>query len=228
MVYRISKKRSNQKGSSDAPRGDASSAVESLLTPAQREVLDFIRSTCERNGVPPSYREIAAHFGYKAIGTVQDHIKALHKKGWLEPVDKGKRARGLVPVGYRMEGVRRIPIYGEIAAGSLRDSPQVEMGGLVVTDTMAREPCFALRVVGDSMVDAGIFEGDHLIVERQAPVKSGDIVVALWNGETTVKRYLVKAGEVWLHPENARMKPFRVSGGNFQIQGKVVGLQRRI
>lgn len=198
----------------------------SSLTSAQKEVLQFIRECCEQQGGPPSYREIQARFGYKAVGTVQDHVNALIKKGYLER-SEGK-ARGLLPTGFRIEGVKRIPIYGEIAAGSAREATQIELGALVITNSMAKDPCFALRVVGDSMIEAGILEGDYVIVERGSDVQNGDIVVALLNGETTVKRYQLKADGIYLIPENRLMKPIYVAGRPFEIQGRVVGLQRKL
>ncbi len=201
------------------------------LTDTQREILDFIRKTCELTGVPPSYREIQEHFGYKAVGTVQDHLKALVSKGFLEKGGgkggKAKRARGLLPSGFRPEGVRQIPIYGEIAAGPTRDSAQIELGSLTLPHSQLKGECFALRVVGDSMQEVGILEGDLLIVQKQDRARNGDIVVALLNRETTVKRYQENEGQIFLVPENKRMKPIPVQTEDFQIQGKVIGLQRR-
>jgi len=201
----------------------------SELTEPQSEILRFIKDQVALAGSSPSYREIQEHFGYKAVGTVQDHIKALLKKGALQkmPTSRGRRARGLVPAGKVVNGVRRIPIYGEIAAGSARDANQLEMGSLLISEQVAQDPSFALRVVGDSMIDAGIFEGDFLIVERRAVISSGDIVVALLNGETTVKRYVEEGEQILLVPANRRLSPIRVEG-RFEIQGKVVGLQRRL
>ena len=189
----------------------------------------FIQKRLDDSGSAPSYREIQEHFGYGAIGTVQDHVKALIRKNWLEKPDAkaGRKARSLMPSGHSREGVKRIPIYGEIAAGTLREASQVELGTLVIGDEAVKDPSFALRVVGNSMIDVGILEGDYLLVERGARIRSGDIVVALLNGETTVKRYEVKSGGIFLVPENKTMQPIRVIDGQFEIQGKVVGLQRR-
>lgn len=201
------------------------------LTENQEQILAFIKQCYERSGTPPSYREIQEHFGYKAIGTVQDHLKALRKKGALEetPLDKGRRqARGLVPTGYKPEGTRRIPVYGEIAAGPLSDNAQLSLGTVVVAEAVAKDPCFALRVVGDSMSGIGILEGDFLIVERRAMVKSGDIIVALVNGETTVKRFVKKGDGIYLVPENPHLTPLKITTERFEVQGKVVGLQRQI
>lgn len=203
---------------------------EKAPTESQAEVLKFIKLRYEQTGVSPSFREIQAHFGYKAVGTVQDHVKGLLEKGALERSESGagRRARGLIPRGFKAEATRRLPIYGEIAAGPTRDSAQLELGSLVVSGDFAKDHCFALRVVGDSMVEAGIFEGDHLVVDRSVRVRSGDIVVALLNGETTVKRYVQKTDGTYLVPENARFKPIRVEGMSLEIQGKVVGLQRKL
>ena len=207
------------------------STEKSPLTELQRRVLDFIETRRRDSGVPPTYREIQEHFGYRAVGTVQDHVKALVRKGYLAPTALGDRrgARTLLPPDAQMPvGVRRMPIYGEIAAGPLRDTAQLELGTLVVAESLASERCFALRVTGDSMIDAGIFEGDFVIVEPSRDVKSGDIVVALVGGETTVKRYEVRADGPYLVPENKRLDPMRLAEQRWEIQGCVVGLQRRI
>ena len=214
-------------------RKTSSKTPKEPLTRSQQDILDFIQTTCTREGAPPSYREIQEHFGFKAVGSVQGYVKALIKKGYLEAPKSGdskRKSRGLFPAGFRAQAqtTKRIPIYGEIAAGSLRDTPQIELGGLTIANDVASDPCFALRVVGDSMIEAGIFEGDHLIVERGARVRNGDIVVALVGGETTVKRYKVSGEGTFLVPENKRMKPIRVTDKSFQVQGKVVGLQRKL
>ena len=199
------------------------------LTENQKEVLKFILETCEKTGVPPTYREIQAHFGYKAVGTVQDHVKALITKGALEKSTKKPRtARGILPPSSKIEGARRISIYGEIAAGATRQSEQLKLGALIIDRAVSNNPSFALRVVGNSMIEAGIFEGDLLVVEKEARVKSGDIIVALVDGETTVKRYLKRGATVSLVPENKAMRPIEIKDQAFEIQGKVVGLQRKI
>jgi repressor LexA len=199
--------------------------VKEMLTESQKNVLDFIRSRCQTTGVAPSYREIQAHFGYRAVGTVQDHIRALVKKGFLENSRNRRPARGLIPKNYVLQGARRVPVYGEIAAGSARMAEQLEIGTLLVSEEKAPPNCFGLRVRGDSMVDAGIYEGDHLLIEPATAARNGDIVVALLNGETTVKRYMKVEEEIFLVPENKSMRPIRVQG-SLQIQGKVIGLQR--
>ena len=143
---------------------DDRSRQKNSLTAAQAEVLKFIREKCDQIGVPPSYREIQSHFGYRAVGSVQDHVRALVKKGHLVRASdqNQKMARGWLPKGFKREGVKQVPIYGEIAAGPTRDSAQLELGQIHVSKTVSDTPSFALRVVGDSMVDVGIFEGDLL------------------------------------------------------------------
>lgn len=199
------------------------------LTESQSLLLEFIKAYSQENGFPPSYREIQKHFGYKAVGTVQDHVRALIQKGALQKSygQNPKRARALVLSGIKPAPGKNIPIYGEIAAGGPRESVQTELGNLVVGEDLASGDSFALRVVGNSMVDIGIFEGDFVIVDKTKKVKNGDIVVALVDGETTVKRYQEKNGKIFLVPENRSMKPIEIKNERFQIQGKVTGLQRK-
>lgn len=199
------------------------------LTKAQAEVLAFIEERLRDTGVSPSYREIQVHFGYRAIGSVQDHVQALMKKGALErpKTKEGRSARGLLPKGHLNSRGKELTIYGEIAAGSTRETAQLDLGALVITPNFAKDPCFALRVTGNSMIDVGIFEGDFLIVEKTNRVRSGEIIVALLEGETTVKRYVKQEGKIHLVPENKTMQPICVMTERFEIQGRVVGLQRR-
>lgn len=196
------------------------------LSPQQESVFEYIQKHYEQNGVAPSYRDIQSHFGFKSVGTVQDHVRALIQKGRIEKPEK--KARGLIPVGMKLESAKRLSVYGEIAAGGPRASEQLELGSIVVCETLAKGECFALKVVGNSMVDAGIFEGDHVVVQRESRIKNGDIVVALVEGETTVKRFEKKGEEVFLIPENKKMSPMNITSKTFEIQGKVIALQRKM
>lgn len=202
--------------------------AEMKLTDSQEKILHFIQKQCAKTGIPPSFREIQNAFGYKSINSVQTHVEALKKKGALETFSKERQARGLLPAGFVQPFVKRLPIYGEIAAGSPRDSDQLELGTLCISEEVSKTASFALRVRGDSMIEAGILEGDHLIVDKKARTRSGDIVVALLDGETTVKRLMEKEGEVFLLPENKNLKPIPTKGKKLLIQGKVVGLQRKL
>ena len=200
------------------------------LTDPQAEVLRFIKEYRSETGTSPSYREIQKHFRYKSVKAVQDHVQALFNKGALEKVSSKKSkglARQLMPAGEKVEGVKRISVYGEVAAGGPREGVQLELGSLFVNEAISKNECFGLRVTGNSMVDAGIYEGDFLIVEKSARARNGEIVVALLDGETTVKRYQDQKGQVHLIPENAEMTPIPVQGKKLEIQGKVIGLQRK-
>jgi repressor LexA len=208
---------------------DNESRVKIPLTQNQAHLLEFIKTYSQENGFPPSYREIQRHFGYKAVGTVQDHVRALIQKGALQKSygQNSKKARALIPSGPKPSSGKSIPIFGEIAAGGPREAIQTELGNLVIGDDLASGDCFALRVVGNSMIDIGIFEGDFVIVDRTQKVKNGDIIVALLEGETTVKRYRETKDKILLIPENRTLKPIEVTTEDFQIQGKVTGLQRK-
>jgi repressor LexA len=208
---------------------DNESRAKIPLTQNQAHLLEFIKTYSQENGFPPSYREIQRHFGYKAVGTVQDHVRALIQKGALQKSygQNSKKARALIPSGPKPSSGKSIPIFGEIAAGGPREAIQTELGNLVIGDDLASGDCFALRVVGNSMIDIGIFEGDFVIVDRTQKVKNGDIIVALLEGETTVKRYRETKDKILLIPENRTLKPIEVTTEDFQIQGKVTGLQRK-
>lgn len=208
------------------------------MTDRQREVLEFIRIFGERHGVPPTVREIGERFRFTPRAAF-DHLRALERKGMLERRVTGKRAsRTLVLPAHK--GARRgdaavsgIPVLGRIAAGvpitavenhedtiPLR-ADWLGAGGLDV---------FALRVRGDSMIEAHIMDGDLVLVRKQETAGSGDIVAAMLDGEATVKRFAREDGAVVLHPEHPTMKPIVVEAGrgDFRILGKVVGVMRQI
>jgi repressor LexA len=206
------------------------------LTERQRQVLDFIRSFGERHGVPPTVREIGERFRFTARAAF-DHLRALERKGKLERRVTGKRAsRTLVLPAQK--GARRgepsgIPVMGRIAAGTPITAVENQ------EDTLPLRPdwlptggsdVFALRVQGDSMIDAHIMSGDLVVVRKQETAGSGDIVAALLDGEATVKRFAREGGTVVLRPEHPTMKPIVVEPGrgDFRILGKVVGVVRQM
>lgn len=206
------------------------------LTARQHEVLDFIRSFVERHGVPPTVREIGERFRFTARAAF-DHLRALERKGMLVRRVTSKRAsRTLVLPSHR--GGRRsepggIPLLGRIAAGSPTTATEHH------EDTIPLRPewlgsggqeVFALRVRGDSMIDAHIMDGDLVLVRRQEGAGPGDIVAALLDGEATVKRFAREGDAVVLRPEHPTMKPIVVGSGrgDFRILGKVIGLLRQI
>jgi repressor LexA len=206
------------------------------LTGRQREVLDFIRVFGERQGVPPTVREIGEKFRFTARAAF-DHLRALERKGMLERRVTGKRAsRTLVLPAQK--GARRpeppgIPLLGRIAAGAPITAVENH------EDTIPLRPdwlgaggqdVFALRVRGDSMIDAHIVDGDLVLVRKQENAGSGDIVAAMLDGEATVKRLAREGGAVVLRPEHPTMRPIVVEAGrgDFRILGKVVGIVRQI
>lgn len=201
------------------------------LTDQQERVLRFIAKHISEQGAPPTFRGIAKNFGFASTRAAQDHVAALVRKGYLE--HRPGEARGLrLANALNAAPPVAVPIIGQVAAGSPRDASQLPMGSLPFPrELMGRgrdleADLFALRVHGDSMMDAGILEGDMVIAKTQKSVSHGDIVVALLDGESTVKRFHRKGGETLLLPENKRMKPIPVEGRELVIQGRVIAVQR--
>lgn len=200
------------------------------LTEQQERVLRFVAKHISEEGAPPTFRGIAKHFGFASTRAAQDHVAALVRKGYLE--HRPGEARGLrLANALAASPPIAVPIVGQVAAGSPRDAQQLPMGALPFPRELARgreldADLFALRVHGDSMMDAGILEGDMVIAKTQKSVSHGDIVVALLDGESTVKRFHKKDGKILLMPENRRMKPIPVDGKELVIQGRVIGVQR--
>jgi repressor LexA len=186
------------------------------LAPKQAKILDFIRDEIAQSGRAPTYRDIAKHFGYDAVGTVQDHIRALIRKGFLEKAPGV--ARG-IQLAFRSAS-KDIPILGSVPAGLPVEAIEDTMGSLSVPGKIRGE-LFALKVVGESMIDAGILNGDFVVVRKQTHAESGQIVVAMIDGEATVKYLERKAGRVRLLPANARFSPIEI---NPQQENVIVGV----
>jgi repressor LexA len=198
------------------------------LTPRQRDVFIFILETLRNDGAIPSVREIASAFGFASTNAVNTHLDALEKKGYI-----GRRpgqARNLEIAPDFLIPVRGIPILGRVAAGPPIEALENLDGYLDLDAAHSPADHYALRVQGDSMVDAGFWEGDFAIVRRQSRVDSGEIGVAVIDGEATVKRFRwLDDGGLVLVPANARYQPFPVDrDGEFFIAGKVVGLYRAL
>ncbi len=205
-----------------------------VLSPRQREVLDFITHSQHREHRMPSYREIAKELKVSAVGTVQDHIRVLVEKGYL-----ARQGREIKLAENRTCPMLTVPILGQVSAGTLQDAFEVSLGTLSFTPdfNLKKEPqrnqdprgFFALQVKGESMIDAGILDGDFVIVNRNAKSKNGDIVVAGTSHEATVKELKINGSTVELIPHNKKMKSIKVDPNQeFQIFGKVVGLQRHL
>lgn len=199
-----------------------------MFTDRQQEILDFIRDQQSSRGVTPSRAEIQEHFGFASPNAVTEHLKALERKGALH---RGARntARGLVLTDtYRDRPMVEIPIYGTIPAGLPADERQEPDGCISVDVETLRLPkgarVFALKVRGDSMIGAGILPGDVVVLEfREA--RNGEVVAALLDGETTLKRYVVQRGRPFLKAENPRFKDL-IPAHELVIQGVQIGLLR--
>lgn len=193
----------------------------------QQLILDFLREHQQRHGAPPTFREIAAHFGL-TISTVQEAVAALERKGRLERTP-GK-ARGLRLAEAAAFASRTIPILGLTTAGQPALAIEHIEGHLVVDAALFPETeVFALRVSGESMIDAGIRDGDYAIVRRQNEVASGEIALVLVDREdATIKKFYRHQSQVELRPANPEMPSLRLRADRVRIQGKVIGLYRRI
>jgi repressor LexA len=194
------------------------------LTSKQLAVLECIRDEIAQTGRPPTYRDIAQRLGYDAVGTVQDHIRALLRKGYLQK-DEGL-SRGLRLSSQK--GAQEIPLLGSVPAGNPIEAIQDARGSVAIPGSL-RGDLFALRITGESMIEAGILDGDVVIVRKQSHAENGEIVVAMIDGEATVKYLEKKAGQVRLLPANPRFQPIEIplhSRASDFIQGKVLGVQR--
>src|SRR4051794_21871521 len=179
------------------------------LTDRQREILDFISRSIAKRGYPPTLREIGAHFGIKSTNGVNDHLRALEKKGYLQREDLKSRAlRPIAPSGQVVE----VPILGRVAAGQplLAVRHHGRTGRLGRVFIGQNREVFALRVKGDSMIEDGIFGGDFVFVRKQLQATPGETVVAMIGDEATVKRYYPEGDTIRFQPANARMEPIFV------------------
>jgi repressor LexA len=195
------------------------------LTEKQQAIYDYIRRFIADHGMAPSYEEIRKTFRFRSYNSVQKYLKKLEEKGVIRsPWGNRKRALELVDPGpLQVE----IPLLGRVAAGrpieAISNPETVE-----VPEALLRgEDHFALKVVGDSMVDDGIREGDIVIVKRQRDARNGQTVIALIGDDATIKQYHRRGPRIELRPANPRMRPILVNEGDIQIQGVVIGLIRK-
>jgi repressor LexA len=188
-----------------------------------RDVYDFIRAYTARHGYAPMLREIARHLGISSRGTVHRYLRDLEQEGLIEiapDVARGIRVRGKKAAARPFT----LPLLGRIAAGqpieAIPGEDEIDLSEFFVTPNR-----FVLRVMGDSMIEDGILDGDMVIVEKRDSADNGEIVVALIDGlEATLKRLQKnRDGSVTLRPANSTMAPFRLAAGRVRIQGVVVG-----
>lgn len=196
-----------------------------FLTPKQKQVLSFIREYAETHGYAPTQQEIARHFGFRSLGTVQNYLVRLEEQGLLRRSWNAKRA--LEVVGPEGSGLA-LPLVGWVAAGRPIEAVASDDSLEVPPWMLGKGEHFVLRVKGSSMVEDGILDRDYLVVRRQATVDNGQTVVAVLDGEATVKRFYRVGTEVELRPANSAMEPIRVpKGAPLRIEGAVVAVIRR-
>ena len=217
------------------------------LTARQREIFTYIQR-CIQEDYPPTLRSIASEFGFSSRAAY-DHLNVLEKKKYIgreegraRTISILKEARPKIATSKWLEGQRanpvlakadrdvvEIPIFGRVAAGTLLLASQNIEGTLAIPSRMVNNhECFALRIIGSSMIDAGILEDDLVIVKRQAVADPGDIVVALVEDAATVKRFFIEGDQVRLQPENPSIEPSLFNVNAVMILGKVIGLRREM
>src|ERR1043166_5802794 len=201
--------------------------AEFVLTERQKKVLDFIQREQREKGFTPSTREIQNHFRFASQTSVMQYITALEKKGFLQR--QAGKARALITPLQRQR-IHDVPIYGQIPPGMATMTEQ-DIEGHVSLDARSANVSkthgvFALVVRGDSMIGAHILDGDVVILEQSKEVHNGDIVAALIDGETTLKRYVVDRGRPYLKAENPRY-PNLIPARELKIQGVMVSLVRK-
>lgn len=195
----------------------------------QKQIVDFIAQYIQKFGTSPTLAEIAEALGVSSLATVHEHLQALTKKGVIRKFEGAVRGIELLDEAFAeaTDGVE-LPILGFIAAGSPIEPITDPNATLKVSPTMlsGKKRSFVLQVRGDSMIEEGILDGDFVVIEEQAQVSDGDIVVALLdNGLATLKKFFREATRVRLEPANSTMRP--IFAKNVKVQGKVVGLVRR-
>lgn len=201
------------------------------LTARQQEILAYIERVVSTTGVPPSIRQIGAALGIRSTNGVRSHLKALEKKGYIHRSLRTSRGIAMLDrirqvTTSTFQETTAVPILGRVTAGMPILAVENRDGHLQLDPSLVKDAdTFALRVEGDSMIGAGILDGDYVLVRPQPSADNGDIVVALLeDDEVTVKRFYREADGVRLQPENPTMEPIRVP--RVSICGKVTGLVR--
>jgi repressor LexA len=195
----------------------------SQLTERQKQIYEFIKHKIESRGYGPTVREIGLGFNIKSPNGVMCHLKALEKKGLIIRQEFSARAIQLVDHKPPTSG---LPLLGNVAAGSpveaLEQAERLDFG-----DLFSGPNRFALKVRGLSMIEDHIDDGDFVVIHKQETARNGDRVVAMINGEVTLKRYYEDANSVRLEPANGKMQPIIVPKGDAQILGLLVGVVRK-
>ena len=198
------------------------------LTPKQKKILDYIIDFQQVNGMVPSQEEMAQHFGFRSLGTVQNYLRRLVAHGYIKMAWNQKRAIEVVGAGESSSSF--LPLVGTIAAGKPIEAIEELDAFEVPSPMVAKGENFVLKVKGDSMIEEGIVDGDYIVVRRQSTAETGQTVVALLNRHAaTVKKFHPRGdGRIELRPANAAMMPIVVSASDVEIQGILVGVVRYV
>ncbi len=202
---------------------------DSSISLKQKQILDVIQSAIKAKGYPPSVREIGEAVGLKSPSTVHMHLNKLEQLGAIRRESEKNRAIDVVgSSSLRNAPMTMVPLVGRVTAGQpILATENIEDSYPFPADLVGQEDVFMLKVDGESMIQAGIFDGDYLIVRDQDSARNGDIVVALVDGEeATVKRFFHEKDRVRLQPENDRMDP--IYSRDVAVLGKVIGVYRKM
>ena len=202
------------------------------LTNRQQEILDFISDSINGRGYPPTIREIGKHMGIRSTNGVNDHLKALERKGFLLRDDLKSRAMRPRHMDVHDDWME-IPVLGRVAAGEPILAVEESRDTVRVDRCMLgnHREVFALRIVGESMIEDGIFDGDFVFVKKTAAAPKGEIVIAMIEDEVTCKRFFPEGERIRFQPGNSNMEPIYVHRNEFretQIIGQVVGVFRKL
>ena len=201
--------------------------VDLSLTKRQQEIFDFIKRYSARHGYPPTVRDIGKAIGLTSSSTVHAHLANLEKLGLLRRDPTKPRAMEILEKAKKAVLPSGLPLVGRVAAGSpLLAEENIEEHLDVPSVAGGDEGDYVLRVAGDSMKNAGILEGDYVVVHQQDTARDGDIIVALMGEEATVKRFFKETDHVRLQPENEALEPILTR--DVQVLGRVVGVFRRV
>lgn len=198
------------------------------ISKKQQEILDYMKNEILNRGFPPSVREICEAVNLKSTSSVHSHLEALEKNGYIRRVATKPRAIEIIDDNFNL--VRRevvnVPLVGTVAAGQpILAVENIDAYFPIPAEYMPNEQSFMLTVKGDSMINAGIFDGDQVLVKQQSTAENGDMVVALIDDSATVKTFYKENGYYRLQPENDNMEPIIITG-NLKILGKVFGVFR--
>jgi len=198
-----------------------------VLTKRQKELVDYLRGYISENGYAPTLEEIGEHFQLTSLATVHKHLSNLEAKGIIRRTWNHSRAIELVEEPRRVAAIE-LPLLGRVAAGAPIEELEDRDTISVPEELIRRGTTFVLRVSGDSMIEDGIWDGDYIVVEERNDADNGETVVAVIDGDATVKRFYRENDDlVRLQPANEKLPPIMVSAADLQIRGVVVAVMRK-